>query len=153
SLANQGQQQAYENLGDWLFKRAKGRSVFALHKPGEEILDSRTVSALGADVSIAAQTFDAGTRRLAGAPLVHNTGTGIWLPSGGNIGSVNIGVRISTADGSALTNEPIRFDLARVETKPGSSARTELLIDIPQEGDLVVEFDLVAEHVAWLSQI
>ena len=153
ALANEDRQQVYEDLGNWLFKRAKGRSVFALHKPGEEILDSRTASALGADVSIAGQSFDAKARRLAVTLLACNTGTGIWLPSGTDVGSMNIGVRISTENGSPLTVEPIRFDLASVETKPGGLARTDLLIDIPQEGNLVVEFDLVAEHVAWLSQL
>lgn len=153
SLANEGRQQAYEDLGSWLFKRAKGRSVFALHKPGEESLDSRTASALGADVSIVGQSFDVATRRLAVTLLVHNTGTGAWLPSGANIGSMNIGVRISTENGSPIGREPIRFDLANVETKPGRSIRTDLLVDIPPGGNLVVEFDLVAEHVAWLSQI
>jgi cyclopropane fatty-acyl-phospholipid synthase-like methyltransferase len=155
SLAGSGDRTIYEGLGSRLFAQAKGKSVFTLCKPGTERQDSRTASTLAAELAVMRQVFAAETRRLTVYLLARNTGTGAWLPSGGDVGAVNIGVRILTEAGLPITGEPIRFQLSNIAIDPGGSVQTDLIVDLAQHhrGDLIVEFDLVAEHVAWFSQI
>jgi SAM-dependent methyltransferase len=154
SLAQSGNQQIYADLGKRLFDQSRSKSVFTLRRPGIELLDSRSASALGAELKIVEQRFSAERRSLALTVQARNTGTGAWLPSGDGVGAVSIGMRISTAGSAALTSEPIRFKLSETPVAPGNVVQVSLLADLgPYPGDLVIDLDLVAELVIWFSQV
>lgn len=144
----------YTDLGLKFFSQARTKCVFALRKPGVQVVDSRTAKALAADLKVVTQTFAPDTRQFTLSLLATNTGAAAWLPSGNESGAVNAGVKILTTDGGPMTREPIRFRLTDKLIASGGSARAELIIDLAEfPGDLVLEVDLVAEHVSWFSQI
>jgi SAM-dependent methyltransferase len=154
SMARHGDRQVYEDLGTSLFVQAKSKSVFTLRKPGTELLDSRTARALGAELKVVGHRFTSESRRLTISLLARNVGTGVWLPSGPDIGAVNVGVKILTAAGAPITGEPIRFRLSEKVVTTAEVVQIELLIDLAEfRGDLLVEVDLVSERVIWFSQI
>jgi hypothetical protein len=154
SMIRHGDRQVYEDLGTSLFEQAKSKSVFALRKPGTELLDSRTASALDAKLKVVGHRFTSESRRLTISLLASNVGAGVWLPSGPDIGAVNVGVKILTAAGAPITGEPIRFRLSEKPVATAEVVQIELLIDLAElKGDLLVEIDLVSERVIWFSQI
>lgn len=144
----------YTDLGLKFFSQARTKCVFALRKPGVQIVDSRTTKALAADLKAVAQRFAPDTRQFTLSLLATNTGAGAWLPSGSESGAVNAGVKILTPDGGPMTREPIRFPLTDKVVASGESLNADLVIDLAEfPGDLVLEVDLVAEHVSWFSQV
>jgi SAM-dependent methyltransferase len=134
-----------------LFRPAyRGMRIFTLSK-ARTTPDSRRTDGLAGELRLAVTAEDHGLRVQGAAK---NTGKAAWRPSGETPGSVNLGLRVKDADGRwrdvgrlAFLAEPLaagreaRIDV-RVETGLGVGET---------EGELWA--DLVAEHVAWFSQL
>jgi tRNA (mo5U34)-methyltransferase len=109
---------------------------------------------------VAALALEAGPRACrAGEELtftlrVENAGLARWSASGeglGGRGAVHLGAHLLRADEEELAWDFGRADLPS-DLEPGESARVELILRAPEtSGDYVVEFDIVAEHVAWFE--
>lgn len=135
-----------QDLGRQLIERSIPRRVFSMKKPGEEVLDSRFKHAFDARIEPVRTDIEGGSRLVV---TVTNTGLGTWLPSGGNTGSVNLGVKLFDANGLALTPEPHRFYISNDPVAPGETVVVDVSLAHPQGATM--EIDMVSEMVAWLS--
>jgi tRNA (mo5U34)-methyltransferase len=85
---------------------------------------------------------------------VENRGLARWPARGegpAGQGAVHLGAHLLREDEEELAWDFGRADLPR-DLAPGDSARVEINLRAPAEpGRYVVEFDLVAEHVAWFE--
>ena len=85
---------------------------------------------------------------------VENAGLARWSAQGAGAdgrGAIHLGAHLLRAD-----EEEIDWDFGRAELprdlEPGDAARVELVVRAPEEaGDYIIEFDMVAEHVAWFE--
>jgi tRNA (mo5U34)-methyltransferase len=88
------------------------------------------------------------------AVRVENRGLATWPARGEGPegrGAVHVGAHLLRADEDEVEWDYGRADLPR-DLAPGEGARVELNVRAPQEpGRYVVEFDAVAEHVAWFE--
>lgn len=131
----------------------RSRRIFFLAKGPADRPDSRARRGLRAEL-----TVTLGQPAADGIPLqasVANVGEATWLPSGAATGAVNIGVhRYAAADRRLLD-----FDFARLPLlpppgrpiPPGERLSVAGLLPSPPGGASLLEFDLVAEGVAWFA--
>lgn len=92
-----------------------------------------------------------------GRPLiakVHavNSGRATWLAEGAPRGPVRLGVRLLDIDGGCIDPSFARSKLPGGTVAPGGNAIFKACIPCPPEGRYILEFDLVAEGVAWFSR-
>ena len=89
--------------------------------------------------------------RFCVSAVVLNTGTGIWRPSGTDIGAVNLGVSLFNADGQLIDKSFLR--VATVNHLDPERKRYDLTFELPQlkVGRYQIELDMVSEHVAWFE--
>ena len=84
-----------------------------------------------------------------------NTGRTIWRPSRWPLGPVRLGARASSVDGGSETDF-VRLQLPDMPApgiKPGDKIEFRATIEAPQQaGVLRLEFQLLAENVAWFGQ-
>ncbi|HEX7829542.1 MAG TPA: class I SAM-dependent methyltransferase, partial [Thermoanaerobaculia bacterium] len=123
--------------------------TFTLRKPGNEALDSRTASALGADIDVTLRREPRADEPIAVRATVRNTGAANWLPSPANPGGVCLGVHLYGG------NELLKFD-HYWEPLPdglpaGETAELEFQLPPLAPGSYVLEFDCVAQNVAWFA--
>jgi hypothetical protein len=122
--------------------------LFVLEKPGETVTDSRRRAGLRADLDV---TITGTTAHVH----VVNTSAQSWLASGSLVGSVNLGVHLFDADGRLID-----LDFQRVPLRENGDVAPGEALDLSfglaptshlAPGDYRLEFDLVAEHVAWFA--
>jgi SAM-dependent methyltransferase len=125
----------------------ENRRLIRMRKAGTAILDSRRRDALAASLQVDI-TGDAVRLR------AENVGPAVWLQDPSDFGLVNAGAHLFTPDGQLLD-----FDFMRLRLQPSDDpilpgGRVEVVADLPhlESGDYRVEFDLVAEGVAWFSE-
>jgi tRNA (mo5U34)-methyltransferase len=109
---------------------------------------------------VASLALEAGPRacrageELAFTLRVENAGLARWSTRGevgDGRGAIHLGAHLLQADEEELAWDFGRADLPR-DLEPGESARVELTLRAPEEpGSYVVEFDMVAEHIAWFE--
>ena len=89
--------------------------------------------------------------RFCVSAVVQNTGSGIWRPSGTDIGAVNLGVTLFTANGQLIDNRFLR--VPTVEHLDPERKRYDLTFELPQleVGQYRIELDMVGEDVAWFE--
>ena len=119
--------------------------IFFLYAPGSRALNSRDRQGLTA--SLAGKLRYDG-RRLTGTLTATNTGRATWLPSGGDRGSVNVGVQLR---GANANRDFARIPLSATPVEPGQSA--SVAIDLPVEQANTIAIDLVAEGVEWFAHL
>lgn len=85
---------------------------------------------------------------------VENAGLARWSIAGDDAngrGAVHLGAHLLRADEEEISWDFGRSDLPR-DLEPGEAAQIELRLHAPLEpGSYVIEFDMVAEHVAWFE--
>ena len=81
-----------------------------------------------------------------------NIGRATWLPEDAPRGPVRLGARLLDADGYCIDSSFSRNSLPGQPVAPGGSAEFEARLPCPPEGRYILEFDLVAEEVAWFSR-
>jgi 2-polyprenyl-3-methyl-5-hydroxy-6-metoxy-1,4-benzoquinol methylase len=137
--------EAARHLRDFLLNAR----TFTLRKPGNEALDSRTASALGAGIDVTLRSEPHADAPIAVRATVRNTGSADWLPSPINPGGVCLGVHLYAG------NELVTFD-HYWEPFPnglpaGEAAELEFQLPPLAPGAYVLEFDCVAQNVAWFA--
>ena len=131
------------------------RRIFFLSKGDRATADSRERRGLDARLEIA---LDA-TALAAGSPIIGhatatNTGPTHWLPSDAPVGPVLIGVHLRDAAGNYLDRDYARVAFPSGDRGVASGETVTFDFELPAPsapGEYQLEFDLVAEHVAWFE--
>jgi 2-polyprenyl-3-methyl-5-hydroxy-6-metoxy-1,4-benzoquinol methylase len=121
--------------------------LLVLRKAGEEILDSRRIDALAGDLSVRI------TDRTRAFVRATNTGRATWL-SGAQLGAVNVGIHRFDAAGSLVDLDFHRQPLVAApatHVRPGETVELDYEVPALPPGTHILEFDLVAEGVAWFA--
>jgi tRNA (mo5U34)-methyltransferase len=137
--------------------------VFEVKNERAVLVCRKTAAQSGRDVRqhyVAALTLEEGAARcrpgdeVTFAVRVENAGLARWPArgeDGSSRGAVHLGAHLLRADEEEISWDYGRADLPR-DLEPGDSARIRLTLRAPEEpGAYVVEFDPVAEHVAWFE--
>lgn len=144
----------FENLGRTIVSGFIDKRIFALKKRGDELSDSRSRAALRGEIIVRDVSYDPERRDVRAKLTLRNTGTATWRPSGAELGSVNLGVRLFHLNGDSLDANYSRHEILSAELPPGSEATVEIGFHVRYEIDrFVMEFDLVSELVAWFSEL
>jgi 2-polyprenyl-3-methyl-5-hydroxy-6-metoxy-1,4-benzoquinol methylase len=133
-------------LRDFLFNIRE----FTLRKAGEEQLDSRAAHALRASIDVELRSEPRADAPLAIHAIIRNTGSAIWLPSPTLPGGVCVGVHLYAG------HDLVKFDyhweqLPGEGLRPGEVSTLDFSIPSPSPGNYVLEFDCVAQNVAWFA--
>ncbi len=132
------------------------RRIFFLSKGERATADSRERRGLDArlEIHLDAGPIGAGTA-IVGHATATNTGTTHWLASDAVQGPVLIGVHLLDAEGKYLDRDYTRIPLPRGSgggVASGEAVAFDFELAAPESpGDYQLEFDLVAEHVAWFE--
>ena len=132
------------------------RRIFFLAKGSRAEADSRERRGLDARLEVRLDTATAAAGgRVSGHVTATNTGATRWLPSGAAVGPVRLGVHLLDGEGTYLDRDYARVDLPIGKPegmRTGDVAAFDFRVDAPATpGDYRLEFDLVAEHVAWFE--
>ncbi len=85
--------------------------------------------------------------------VARNTGAAAWLPSDASLGPVRLAAKVLNADGLVIEDR-WRSDLPfRRTTFPGEIVEFDAEIARPGLGTYMLDFDLVAEGVAWFNAL
>ncbi len=115
------------------------------HKSGDRAEDSRRRDGLSATIEITSES------KSEIELLITNVGRLRWLPSGDQVGSVNLGCHLLTENQEMLDFEFKRFPISTTPVGPGDSVAISIPFGALQHNGGYIQFDLVAEQVAWLS--
>ncbi|MGO9873714.1 MAG: methyltransferase domain-containing protein [Acidimicrobiia bacterium] len=125
----------------------ENRRLIRMRKAGTAIVDSRRRDALTASlrVDIAADWV-----RLT----AENVGPAVWRQDPSDFGLVNAGAHLFSTDGQLLDFDFMRLRLQENDDPIPPGGRVEVVAELPhlEPGRYRVEFDLVAEGVAWFSE-
>lgn len=167
---------AKEQVFNWFLPGVGSLKALLRHTGFEEVevvevKDERAVvvcrktpaASRAADVShhyVAALALEAGAHacrpgeELTFTVRVENTGLVAWparAEGAAERGAVHLGAHLLRADEEEVAWDYGRADLPR-DLAPGEAARVDLALRAPEgPGRYVVEFDMVAEHVAWFE--
>jgi predicted O-methyltransferase YrrM len=140
-----------------------GTSLVFLQLPGSNSLLEREKPPAKLDSSQpekleAALRVELSRARLAeGVPLeakisARNIGSATWLPETAPLGPVRLGVRLLDAGGDCIDPNFARRLLPAGEVAPEQTVEFQAEIPCPPPGRFVLEFDMLAEGVAWFSR-
>jgi 2-polyprenyl-3-methyl-5-hydroxy-6-metoxy-1,4-benzoquinol methylase len=115
------------------------------HKSGNRTEDSRRRDGLSASIEVVSES------NLEIKLRISNVGRLRWLPSGDLVGSVNLGCHLLTENHEMLDFEFKRFPISTTPVEPGGSVAISIPFEALQHDGGHIQFDLVAEQVAWLS--
>lgn len=127
---------------------------FTIWKGDAPQLDSRNTTGLACEIEVAlAQPARAGEGILVDA-IVTNCGTAIWLPSARTAGGVSLAAHLYDAEGRLVS-----FDFhwqwfpGGQAIAPGETVAFRVPLPPLAAGRWGIEFDCVANHVAWFAQL
>jgi SAM-dependent methyltransferase len=132
------------------------RRIFFLSKGSRAEADSRERRGLGATLAVDLTSVSVGAGgSVSGHVTATNTGSTRWLPSHAPVGPVRLGVHLLDGEGIYLDREYARADLPDAGPdghRPSDTISFDVVVPAPAEpGSYRLEFDLVAEHVAWFE--
>lgn len=134
------------------------RRMFLLVKAGEETVDSRQVSGLAASIELSDVQVDrAGDlARVRAVARITNTGRSHWIPSGSaELGAVRLGLRVRRGAPPAADHGRVPLP-SESPVHPGVSLQVPFETEVglgPDEHDVVLEIDLVAEGITWFASV
>lgn len=123
----------------------QGARMFYLTKSGAEVLDSRSPSGLRCDIEV---QIEEGVAHA----IVRNTGRASWLASSEVFGGVALGCHLYDGAGHLMNFEWLRAPLPRA-LAPHEEVALDVMLPVLGPGSYVLEFDCVANEVAWFGQI
>ena len=128
---------------------------FFLFKEGSEPRDSRSVDGLAAALAVEAHraTWPAGEPIVLDLSVT-NTGTAVWLGADAEYGGVRIGAHLYGSSGRMVTFDYHAQPLtgAPRPVAPGETIRCAVVLPGLIAGAYEIEFDCVANRVAWFAQ-
>ncbi len=124
----------------------QNHNLVKLRKSGDENVDSRRGVGLAATINL---KIFADTYRVD----ILNSGNSDWLPSGTQVGSVNLGISAVEKSGLIRALGERVLPISDQIIKPGQSISVEILKHDLEALGLTIEIDLVAEKVVWFGQI
>lgn len=122
---------------------------------GQAQQDSRQTSSLGGALRLVSMEPE----KMGGLPAIQfsmalrNTGTGPWLTATGVAGQVKLGAQLFAPDGALINLDYDRFEIKTPPVEVNQEVVVSGVMRLPAIDAYELRFDLVAEHVAWLSQI
>lgn len=119
--------------------------TFFLRKGGEEAIDSRRGDALRCAIEVRVDFPNVHAR-------VSNTGRGTWLPSSEDFGGVSLGCHLYDAGGKLL-NLDYHWQWLPQSLAPGEEVEFDFTLPALGPGTYTLEFDCVANKVAWFAQV
>ncbi|HET7433279.1 MAG TPA: class I SAM-dependent methyltransferase [Thermoanaerobaculia bacterium] len=128
---------------------------FFLKREGQEPLDSRRPESLIAKIEIDMPSSAKSGEKIPVRATITNEGRAVWLPSGVPPGGVSLGAHLYGEQGQL-----IRFDhhwqaltdpVRRIE--PGETVSVQFALPPLDAGHYTIEFDCVADRVAWFTQV
>jgi len=128
---------------------------FFMLKPGQAMgIDSRRPEALAAVIElVSAKATESGANTIALKFRIHNTGQALWIATPGAVGVVNFGCQLIGRDKTIQEVDFLRFSLGVTPTLPATSTEVSISLQLPDDGAAGFQFDLVAEQIAWFSQL
>ncbi|HEX2832150.1 MAG TPA: methyltransferase domain-containing protein [Thermoanaerobaculia bacterium] len=140
---------AFVESARWMRNFLENIRLFTLRKEGEEELDSRSVHALRADIDVSLRGAVQAHEPIPVRATIRNIGTASWLPSPAAHGGVCLGVHLYA------NHELVTFDHYWEQLpgalQPGEAAELEFQLPPLAPGSYVLEFDCVAQNVAWFA--
>jgi hypothetical protein len=135
----------YQELrsGYRLVEFPRGNTSLSLVGLASKIEIKRDVFAIGAGKEV---TFNI---------RVINKGQSTWLGGGLSVGSVNIGARVISKNGTRLNSEISRSTIVEFPNyvRPDEDRLVLVRLKIDEPGDYLVEISPVAEGLAWFSEL
>jgi hypothetical protein len=127
---------------------------FYIGKGQAAVPDSRSAEGLACELSLRSAHRVAGKGRgsIRLEVMARNTGRRDWITSPG-AGIVNLGLHLLAADGRVVNNNFGRIRLPAGGVPIGQTVVVNGSVAMPTQDDFVLELDLVAEHVAWFSDL
>jgi 2-polyprenyl-3-methyl-5-hydroxy-6-metoxy-1,4-benzoquinol methylase len=134
------------NVSKSLENYMTNHNILRMRKPGREILDSRRGSSLSYEIKYKKKSTYLEVE-------VKNTGEAIWLPSGLEVGAVNIGVSLVNAD-NLISVIGIKFvELSLDSVKPKQTRVIQIpIVELESLGSKF-EIDVVVNGVIWVSNL
>ena len=141
-------------LMDTLHRQMTNGQCFYMYK-GQPTLDSRRPDGLAGRIEVrAARLTPVGTGMGIKFTLqLTNTGTREWITAAVASGQVNVGVHVLDTQGRLLDNNFARVHLPQGPVAPGASVTVEGSVPEPTQDGYQLRLDLVAEMVAWFSDL
>jgi SAM-dependent methyltransferase len=146
-----------ENV-NFFVNNVKNRSlnypIFFLDKGNIEVNDSRNPDGLTAQISSDYRNLSFRENQTIEIEITFvNCSDKIWLPSGSNAGSVNIGAFLFTLDDAHndISSKEYRFHLSDKEINSSEILTKTLIIEPLPKGKYRMEIDLVSEFISWFS--
>ncbi len=128
----------------------ENRRIFYLQRAGHERRDSRVRDGLAGRIEV--ELTSRSRESLQGRYVAVNTGRNHWLASDAEHGPVRVGVHLYDHDGLLVERDYARIALAGAGgVAPGETSSGRFEVPAPPEAGAVLEFDLVAEGVAWFE--
>jgi SAM-dependent methyltransferase len=126
----------------------ENRRLLRLRAAGTVALDSRWRNALAGSLHVELVGHEI-------RAIAVNTSSAVWLEGWTDVGSVNLGAHLFTPDGRLLDFEFLRLPLRAGGEPILPGERVEVYGPLPdlRPGAYRVEFDLVAEDVAWFVEL
>jgi hypothetical protein len=127
------------------------RRIFYIHKPGGPSieLNSRTTNGLAGEIEVRISSI--AEKTISGSLTVRNTGTSVWLESSAKPpGQVLVGVHQLNIDGGMVDLDYARISLGQFSINPAEERSVDFELPLPIVPGFL-EFDLVAEGVAWFE--
>lgn len=117
-------------------------------------LDSRKIASLGGELHLQSLVSEsvAGSPVLKFSILLRNSGTGKWLAESGQPGQVKLGVQLLNSDKTVVNINYARFNINTQPIEVGHECIVDGVLRLPAKDAYILQFDLVAEQVAWFAQ-
>jgi len=131
----------------------ESRRVFVLQREGTERRDSRARDGLAGTITVDLDrhALDPG-RPVTGTFEVRNIGANHWLASSAPLGPVLIGVHLYDDSGALVDRDFARIPVGGPDgVAPGATVTGPFELTAPGAGRYLIEFDLVAEAIAWFE--
>ncbi len=133
-----------EDYANATAERVTNYPIFFLYKGKPDALDSRAVAGLIGSISVDSKEIVLRSgEEVRFSVTAENTGSHIWLPSGGILGSVNLGGFLFSLSDKTEMPRPreVRFGISDKHVYPGQTVSASVLLGAPEAGSYRLDLD------------